>query len=209
MKSALIVFQKNPVLRKVKTRLANKIGDEAALKVYEALVEITNQSVKNCRADSFIFFSDFIPNLSPNTSNQFRIQSGADLGERMRNAFQEVFEMGYDSICIIGSDCPLISGEVLDLAFNQLHTIDVILGPAKDGGYYLLGMKRLVPELFEGINWSTDEVQAETLEKAQNLSLSVSKLPEFYDIDTVEDLSLFISQFPEYAYLSPSDGPTL
>lgn len=209
MKSALIVFQKNPVLRKVKTRLANKIGDEAALKVYEALVEITNQSVKNCRADSFIFFSDFIPNLPPNTSNQFRIQSGADLGGRMRNAFQEVFEMGYDSICIIGSDCPLISGEVLDLAFNQLHTNDVILGPAKDGGYYLLGMKRLVPELFEGINWSTDGVQAETLEKAQNLSLSVSKLPEFYDIDTVEDLSLFISQFPEYAYLSPSDGPTL
>lgn len=199
--SALIIFQKNPIPGKVKTRLAKDVGDEVALDVYQLLVAKTHQEAFKSQADVWLFYSDFIPEDQIECSDYPRIQSGGDLGERMKNAFEEVFKQGYRSALIIGTDCPEISVEILDQALLGLQSSDLVIGPAKDGGYYLLGMRKFSPELFEQISWSTDAVLQQTKTVAQKNDLSIHFLPEFSDIDTLEDLNLLISQKPEYEYL--------
>ncbi|PZV80270.1 hypothetical protein CLV31_11235 [Algoriphagus aquaeductus] len=201
----LIIFQKNPVLGKVKTRLAKTIGDEAALSVYQALVDLTKANAKTFNAQILVYYSDFIPDLEAEDYWVQRIQKGKDLGERMRGAFQDTFGSGMEKVLIIGTDCPEVTVEVLDLASRKLDSSDVVIGPAIDGGYYLLGMRKFCPELFDQIAWSTDQVLAQTIEVAQKHQLSVSFLPEFYDIDTIDELNKFVSQYPEYAYLSESE----
>lgn len=198
---ALIIFQKNPILGKVKSRLAKDIGDNSALEVYKVLVELTCQQAALFAADKWSFFSDEIPKKSQKWLFASRLQKGSDLGEKMKNAFQEVFEKGYQNVLIIGTDCPSISVDILEEAVEKLKSSDLVLGPAVDGGYYLLGMNQLHFELFQQIAWSTDQVLRQTLDLAQKLRLSVSFLKEFYDIDTLEDLSLFIAQNPKYEYL--------
>ena len=109
----------------------------------------------------------------------------------MSAAFEEVFRDGGSQkplkVLIVGSDCPLLSAEIIDEAFLKLDKSDIVLGPAEDGGYYLLGMKKMNTELFEGVSWSTEKVLNETLDKAAGLGLSVAFTPSLFDIDTEED----------------------
>jgi rSAM/selenodomain-associated transferase 1 len=123
------------------------------------------------------------------TNLTYRQQSQGDIGSRMANAFQQAFQAGMESVVLIGIDCPDLDAELLGKAFQLLHQHDLVLGPAADGGYYLIGLKRLFPELFSGIAWSTAAVFPKTVEIAQNLALGVAYLPQLRDIDRPEDLA--------------------
>lgn len=187
--NALIIFAKNPVYGKVKTRLAATIGEEAALNVYKHLLERCRLITEKLSADKFVFYSDHVPPDDIWDAAYIRSkQEGHNLGERMQNAFQEVFDEGYKKVVIIGTDCPSLTEEIIEEAFNKLEQLDVVIGPAKDGGYYLLGMISIQPELFKRITWSTEEVLQQTLNACNHSTLTTYLLPELSDLDDENDL---------------------
>jgi rSAM/selenodomain-associated transferase 1 len=193
MKYALIIFQKNAVLGKVKTRLAVSVGDEKALEIYNWLTERTHLVAKELPVDKFLFFSDFLPQRSDYPSQFFiaELQSGSDLGERMSRAFEFLFSKGYEKVVIIGTDCPSVTSTQLKTAFRSLETAELVIGPATDGGYYLMGMNQFYPGLFESIPWSTDQVLELTLDIADKLGLEYDLLSVLSDIDTLDDWKKF------------------
>lgn len=214
MENALIIFLKYPEPGKVKTRLAKALGDEKACAVYKSLAEnvIKNIFTKNPGTyDVHIFFTpadreteikDWLkPILDDNQGikTQFRTQEGSNLGKRMSNAFKEILqEKGCKKCIIIGTDCPEIDATLVENAFDILKEKNVVIGPCKDGGYYLLGMSIPASDLFVDIDWSTDRVFEQTMEKIQKNKLSCSILKTLIDIDTPEDL---------YHYLPHSNKP--
>jgi hypothetical protein len=186
-KSVLIIFQKNEILGKVKTRLAASIGNEKALEVYQLLVQHTYSILNQMEAKILVFYSDYIPDTKPNFDFDYRVQLGSNLGERMKNAFATVFNEGYDQAAIIGTDCAEVTADHLRQAFSRLKQFDTVIGPALDGGYYLLGMNSLIPELFSDISWSSDQVLQETILKLKLLNRSVTLLESLSDVDQIED----------------------
>lgn len=190
----LIIFVKNPLLGKVKTRLAAAIGDEKALEVYLQLLDITRSECLKTACTRNIFYSDEITDDAWDNDhfNKF-VQQGNDLGERMNNAFEQVFALGAKKAMIIGSDCPQLSSKLLEEAFSCLDEKDAIIGPATDGGYYLLGMKKPRPYLFENKEWSTDSVFASTISDFEANRISFHQLQELSDLDTINDLDLLKS----------------
>jgi len=190
---SLIVFLKNPVEGKVKTRIANTAGNIKALEIYRELLGILNDNLARVNCEVYLYFTETPMDISywANANYIYRVQKGNDLGARMSAAFEEVFRDGGSQkplkVLIVGSDCPLLSAEIIDEAFLKLDKSDIVLGPAEDGGYYLLGMKKMNTELFEGVSWSTEKVLNETLDKAAGLGLSVAFTPSLFDIDTEED----------------------
>lgn len=192
----LLLFVRHPELGKVKTRLAATLGDEEALRIYRFLLENTRTATRAVPAERWVFYADEIPGNDAWETPDFRRfgQQGADLGARMRHAFEQAFAAGAERVVIIGSDCPELTGELLQQAFEALQAHDAVLGPATDGGYYLLGLRRPAPGLFENIAWSTDAVLAQTLDAARDLGLSVFLLPELTDIDREEDWAAFVKR---------------
>jgi rSAM/selenodomain-associated transferase 1 len=193
MDNALIIFVKNPVHGKVKTRLAAAIGNDKALDIYLHLITHTLKAAANAAADKYIYFSDEIDNTVGQKTTAFKrsVQSGIDLGEKMKNAFSDILNNSYRKVIIIGTDCPGISPEILQRAFNQLADTDVVIGPAADGGYYLLGMKALQPLLFDNMEWSTSTVLQTTVERCTQNKLRYQLLEELNDIDEEKDLVHF------------------
>ncbi|AYV57126.1 TIGR04282 family arsenosugar biosynthesis glycosyltransferase [Leptospira kmetyi] len=193
-KEALILFLRNPVAGQVKTRLAQILGNEAALAVYEQLVELTQKQVNVLDLPIRLYFDSIPEFVSNKWGNKFsaHLQTGQDLGSRMANAFLETFETGAEKTVIIGSDCPDLETKHIREAFSALDQSDVVLGPAVDGGYYLLGTKSHSPELFEGIPWSTDRVFGITLEKLQLSRKNVWILPKLNDVDEASDLDPYL-----------------
>lgn len=187
----LIIFVKNPVLGQVKTRLAAGIGNEKALEVYLQLLNITRNIALDASCTRNVFYSNEIVSdeWEDDKFNKF-IQEGNDLGERMKNAFEQIFALGAKKAVIIGSDCPQLSSEIIENAFRLLDEKDVCIGPAKDGGYYLLGMKKLHPFLFEKKEWSSDSVFDDTVIDLMENRLSYGLLPKLSDVDTIYDLHL-------------------
>ena len=183
----LIVFVKNIILGKVKTRLAKTIGDEGAFQIYRELVGITERETQQVNAIRHIYFSDVILASKWEKDQKFT-QEGADLGERMKNAFLNGFEQGYENIIVIGSDLPNISTKVINEGFEQLKNNDVVFGPADDGGYYLLGMSNMTPSIFEDKPWSQSNLFDVTLKQLAEQGKSVALLETLNDIDTFEDL---------------------
>lgn len=191
---AVMVFVKNPEPGKVKTRLAADMGDERALSVYMCMADITITRARTTDADMHIFFSSDIPSRWPFSGGSgagigaaLHRQRGDDLGERMQNAFRDVFESGYERVVIVGSDCPELTKRHLGDAFTALDNHDVVIGPARDGGYYLLGMKSLHDELFVNKSWSTATVFHDTRRDARRLGLAVAELEVLSDVDTFDD----------------------
>jgi uncharacterized protein len=188
---ALIIFIKNPQKGKVKTRLARTVGDDKALEIYLELLKITlenAQTVKGCKP--YLFYSDFV-NSQDEWSNEIfekKVQSGNDLGERMLNAFKIVLEK-HPAACIIGSDCPTLSVEILEQSFSNLNDSEYTIGPSTDGGYYLLGIRKGIAyeNLFSHIEWSTPSVLPATLERFDKNKGSYSMLPVLTDIDEEKD----------------------
>lgn len=186
----LMIFVKNPEKGKVKTRLAKSVGDLEALLVYKKLLYYTVQVASGVPVSRQIWYSSFIDYKDSIDQGVFekRLQEGDDLGARMKKAFARAFDEGFDRVLIIGSDCPGLTEEVILNAFNVLDSHQVVIGPSEDGGYYLLGMRKFIPDLFVDVNWSTETVYEKTVETVKNLGLSYSTLPVLNDIDTAADL---------------------
>lgn len=184
----LIIFTRNPEFGKVKTRLAAGIGEEAALRLYQILLQHTFEVTKDLNCNKAVYYSEAIPenDLWERGNFQKKHQQGKDLGQRMENAFKNAFSEGYSKAVIIGSDLYDLQEEDLKKAFLALDKNDVVIGPAQDGGYYLLGMKKLNSAVFQNKKWSTSEVLKETLEDLKNEKVCLLEIRN--DIDTLEDL---------------------
>lgn len=189
MADALILFVRNPELGKVKTRLAATVGQEAALRIYRQLLQHTLHITQSLPARKYVFYAGAVPQSDSWQAAGYRqrLQSEGDLGEKMRRAFETVFGDGCQQAVIIGSDCPELTSPIVALAFEQLRHHDVVIGPAEDGGYYLLGMKMVHPALFAGMQWSTATVYDATMRSIRQLGLDAYILPRLADIDTEED----------------------
>ncbi len=186
--NALIIFVRNPEPGKVKTRLAASVGEDAALAIYLELLQLTRNVALNVDTPKYLWYSHFIDNEDPWPSSGFtkRLQQGDDLGSRMAFAFEETLR-DHDKAVIIGSDCPYLTPVLIEEAFEALDEREFVIGPATDGGYYLLGMRRFIPGVFQDINWSTDSVCAETIRKIRQAGAQYRLLPTLGDIDEIED----------------------
>ena len=188
MQNAIIIFIRNPELGKVKTRLAATIGNEKTLEIYKQLLQHTYEVVDEIYADKFVFYTDAV-NENDIWNDYYKlVQADGALGQRMQHAFEFVFKLGYNNVCIIGSDCYDLNIDILRQAFTALKTNDVAIGPANDGGYYLLGLKEMKPALFLNKNWSTETVFTDTVLDCQNDKISYTTLPVLIDIDELSDL---------------------
>ena len=190
----LIIFLKYPEKGKVKTRLAKDIGNEKALLIYKKLVsKLLNQIDSNNYDISIYFYPESKKNEVKKWINLPEIkhlaQSGDDLGIRMLNAFKDSISLKYAKTVIIGTDCLEINNNIISKSFYLLDDSDLVLGPATDGGYYLIGLKSVVETIFQDIHWSTEKVLKQTINKAKEIKLSYKFLDFLSDIDTLEDLN--------------------
>lgn len=191
--TALIIFVRNPIYGKVKTRLAEDIGHSRALEIYKLLLKHTFDITQGLTCQKFVFYADEISKTDLWDGADFikRLQKGNDLGERMQYAMNELFEEGFSKVIIIGSDCFELTNSILEEAFFQLNHYDSVLGPAHDGGYYLLGLKTIIPELFLNKKWSTGDVAKLTITDFERLEMSYYLLQKLNDVDNVSDLQHF------------------
>lgn len=187
-KNLLIIFTRNPELGKCKTRLAATIGDNAALDVYVFLLEHTVKITTPLDVTKRIYYSEKLRDndLWDPALYEKHLQRGDDLGQRMLGAFREGFEAGYEHICIIGSDMYDMDSLELDQAFTELKYHDAVVGPATDGGYYLLGLNQIISSVFRNKAWGTDTVLEQTLTDLK--SLKIALLQEKNDVDYYEDI---------------------
>lgn len=190
-KTAVIVFVRTPELGKVKTRLAKTMGEEAALQVYKYLLSYTKEVVLKLDIPIFIYYEGLMKSRDIWSSENFkkRLQSEGDLGQRMLDAFTEVFAHGYSKVIIIGSDCYEITPDIIIEGINNLDTNEIVFGPAADGGYYLLGMTKLIPDIFNNITWSSEYVLTQSIEIAKKLHLTNYLLPVLNDVDEEKDVT--------------------
>ncbi|WP_425593892.1 TIGR04282 family arsenosugar biosynthesis glycosyltransferase [Maribacter stanieri] len=184
----LLIFTRNPELGKGKRRLAATVGDEAALDIYKFLLGHTVAITKNLYAEKEVYYSEEIweNDIWDNQKFGKKLQVGEDLGIRMANAFQEGFQNEYQKIIIIGSDMLDLSQEDLENAFKSLEKNDFVVGPAEDGGYYLLGMKKFMPALFKNKTWGTETVLKDTLADLKNETTALLETKN--DVDYYEDI---------------------
>lgn len=191
----IVVFVKNAVPGKVKTRLAKTIGDEEALKVYLRLLEITKREVLKVDANKEVWYAWDIGKDDIWEEEMFskKIQIDGDLGEKMKNAFEGSFINGCNKMVLIGSDCPTLTSKILEEAFAKLDNNDVVFGPSEDGGYYLIGMSSYKPEVLEGIDWSTERVMEQTELRAQENEIKLAKLQVLNDIDNEHDWNEYLA----------------
>lgn len=188
MKKGIIIFQKNLIPGKVKSRIGALVGDQKALEIYQVLVDYTHQQVEGLECKKLLYYSEYTENTYENNKDyQFFIQSSGDLGQKMGDAFKDQFEDGFDQLLIIGTDCAEITQEILEEAFDKLKTSEVVIGPAKDGGYYLLGMNRFISGLFYDIPWSSAEVFNQTSDYLSTHQIPFDLLPTLSDVDYLED----------------------
>lgn len=190
----LLFFMKSPKKGSVKSRLATVVGDECAVKLYKSFVL---QMLSTLKRGNFPFCICFYPenalkNLKRWLGAQFHYnpQKGKDLGERMKNGFTKAFQMGFKRVVLIGSDIPDLPLEFIQEAFTSLEEKDAVIGPAYDGGYYLIGFRdrAFSSQVFEGMAWGTESVFNETIEVLKQLEQRIHTLKSLRDIDTIEDL---------------------
>jgi rSAM/selenodomain-associated transferase 1 len=196
MKKALLIFAKQPVAGKVKTRLSPPLSAVDAAALYSCMLTDTLKKVESLLdVDRILFFADepgaaaFFHEFFP--CMQILPQTGKDLGERMEAAFHAVFSMGYQAAAVIGTDSPDLPVAFIEEAFRILegNYSEAVFGPSEDGGYYLLAMRQLHHELFAGIDWSTGQVLQQSLGKAALLGFNVARLCVWHDVDIIEDLT--------------------
>lgn len=190
MTRALIIFLKHPQLGLCKTRLAKTIGDINALKIYQKLLQHTHHITQNLPVQKYLYFDK--PSDNPlNWAGNYKIeyQNQGNLGSKMEQAFAEVFNRQHYPVIIIGTDCMELSTQIINDAYRQLNYYDVVIGPAKDGGYYLLGLNNPTPQIFKNIEWSSHTVLSDTIKTVQNLGLSYCFMPLLSDVDVEEDLN--------------------
>lgn len=195
MSETLIIFSRYPEAGKTKTRMIPALGAEGAAQLQTAMTEHTLQTVRRLRNTRSINIEIHFAGGNEQLMSEwlgkelnYYPQVAGNLGQRMRWAFDRAFDNGKDRVVTIGIDCPDIDEAILATAFEALKERDLVLGVAEDGGYYLIGLNRSVPELFVNIDWGTDKVLGQTKDIADNLSLNVNYLPRLRDVDRPEDL---------------------
>jgi rSAM/selenodomain-associated transferase 1 len=199
-KTAIVLFAKTPILGQVKTRLAKSIGQELALKLHTAFIyDFLDQVSKLLNlADIYLCLTEVwnpstitLPKNIENHQVKISYQSNGDLGGRLYNTFLECFSLGYQNVIITGTDSPNLPILYLEEAILALDSLNIVLGEALDGGYYLIGIQHTVEcldEIFNNISWSTEKVFSQTINKIQKNQLSLHCLPKWYDIDELADL---------------------
>ena len=189
--NALIIFVRKPEVGKVKTRIAAAVGDEKALSIYKQLLLHTRDLALDVKADKYVYYSTDIEHNDIWQGNSFikKTQNGSDLGERMYQAFDELLS-DHDHVIVIGSDCFQLNGGIVNKAFDCLSMNDAVIGPAKDGGYYLLGMNRMLRSIFQNKVWSADSVFKDSIEDFRKEGVVYKTLVELSDVDTIEDVPL-------------------
>ncbi len=191
--AGLAVFLRKPEKGKVKTRLAATIGDDAALDIYEQLISTTLGQVARLDIPTYLFYDGGLPDTETRLPGfTYMQQHAGDLGRKMAEALAFVLSRHQKAV-IIGSDCPYLTERILRESLSMLDTADIVIGPALDGGYYLMGCKKNHPRLFEGINWSTSSVLQQTMAKVKEENLTYAHLEPLADIDTEEDWNIFRS----------------
>jgi uncharacterized protein len=194
-KKVLIIFAKRPVPGRVKTRLSPTLSPEQAAELYRCMLEdILAKTATLAGVDKRVFYEPdedaaaFFSGIAAGMT--CTPQKGNGLGERMANAFGELLAEGYGRVAIIGTDLPDLPLACVEDAFLQLESggVDAVFGPTEDGGYYLLAMGELHGELFRDVPWSTGEVLAKSLERANAAGVGVALLPVWHDVDTIDDL---------------------
>lgn len=187
----LIVFLRLPQWGKVKTRLALTMGHEAALSIYKELISLTLTAAAGSGSTVYLFYEGGLPtNEERNPAFSYHLQTPGNLGLKMAEAISYVLQF-HSKAVIIGSDCPLLSSSTLRESFTTLDMHDIVLGPAIDGGYYLIGCKKLYGTLFDDIQWSTPQVMQQTIEKIIAANQTYRLLTQLSDIDTEEDWNCY------------------
>lgn len=189
MKDVLIIFARNPEKGRVKSRIAKDSSEDFALACYHELLSYTLNLAGKVSCKQMLFFSDHLPDSSEYPQHELYQQRGENLGDRMRDAIRLAILKGAQKIIIIGSDCEEISVETLHLAFERLDEHEVVIGPAIDGGYYLLGLKKLHHLLLEDKPWSQNSLLSETINDLEELKLNYSLLDPKRDVDYLRDIS--------------------
>ena len=198
MSTALIIFAKAPIPGEVKTRLCPPLDHDEAASLHGTLVLDAVERAKGLPGASLYVAGapdlahPFFKVMEGRYGVKLLAQRGPDLGSRMRWAMQDAFEQGAQEVLLTGTDLPTLPRAYLAEALKLVKAHDVVLGPTADGGYYLIGLRKMVPVLFEGIAWSTASVLAETKKKIEQAGLPLGLLPECRDLDTVDDLKVFI-----------------
>ncbi|QSJ20674.1 TIGR04282 family arsenosugar biosynthesis glycosyltransferase [Nostoc sp. UHCC 0702] len=202
LKQHLIIFTRYPEPGKTKTRLIPALGTLGAANLQRQMTEYTVSQVKELQKATGIslevrftggnlqLMQDWL-----GLSLVYQSQGEGDLGSRMARSLRNAFQSGIEQVIIIGTDCPGVNSQILTQAFEQLHTFDLVLGPAIDGGYYLIGLRRLIPELFANIDWGTSQVLQQTVDIAKELNISLVYLPALADVDLPEDLPIWEQVF--------------
>lgn len=186
-KTLVIIFVKNIKLGKVKTRLAKTIGNQGAFDIYTALVKVTEVATQELTADKRIYFSESIVENQWINENKY-VQNGIDLGARMKQAFKQGFEDGYNRIVLIGSDLPDITATHINQGLDALKDNHAVFGPAEDGGYYLIGLSKMNTSIFDNKPWSETTLLEKTLSELREHHTTFAILDTLNDIDTFKDL---------------------
>lgn len=198
MSQHLIIFTRFPEPGKAKTRLIPALGAEGAAQLHSQMAEHTLGQARNLRSSLSVelevrFAGKDVEAMQfwLGSDLHYQPQGQGDLGDRLTHAAQSAFATGATSVVIIGTDCPQLDTHILQKAFEQLRQHDLVIGPAKDGGYYLIGARQFMPELFQGIAWSTSEVLQQTVKVAERMRLTIAYLPMLADVDYPEDLPIW------------------
>ena len=196
-KERLIIFLRAPRSGSVKTRIAQTAGKDRASQIYRELVENVLEGVRTLSGVELRFTPDDAQAeiqawLREKWSAQ--PQGSGDLGERMQRAFDEAFASGAERVVVIGSDAPEVRAADVRTAWRELKSHDLVVGPAIDGGYWLIGLRAPQPEIFREISWSSDQVLGQTLTRAKSLGLQIQLLRILGDIDTEEDWNAHVRE---------------
>ena len=196
---------------RVKTRLAATLGNELASQIYQHFLTASLERFRLCGDQRTLVFTPepkraaFEKLVGPRDW-QLLAQQGDDLGERMSHFFEDRLEAGAESVVLIGSDSPTLPQAIMTTAFKELRTHDLVIGPSADGGYYLIGMRKPLCGVFCNVDWSSSQVWTQTLQRVDELGeqASLAVLPEWYDVDTLDDLERLFREIEQTAEASPS-----
>ncbi len=203
IKERLIIFTRYPEPGLAKTRLIPALGAKGAAVLQQQMTEYTLSQVSklknNCQSVEVRFTGGNLTLMQHWLGSNiiYQPQGEGDLGSRMARSLAVAFQDGIERVVIIGTDCPGLNAHFITEAFEQLHSHDLVLGPALDGGYYLIGLSCFISELFTDINWGTAEVLPQTINIAKMLDKSVTYLPQLADVDRPEDLPIWEQRYQE------------
>ena len=206
--NTLIIFLKYPEPGKVKTRLAKDLGEEQAASLYSIMVKTILKNVPSDSYNTVIYYDppdkkEEVKTWIGEVKVRYSPQVGNTLGDRITNAFKREFADGSGKAAIIGTDCVDVTTDIINQTMELLDGYDVVIGPAQDGGYYLLGLRQFYPYIFEDIEWSTNRVLDQTIGKITGHKLKYSLLKTLKDIDTVDNLKEKVRDLSEFEEDTP------